>query len=62
MTLVPMIDENGQLTDGSFVKAHMGCINRFKEGKCKSFYESKIKEGTEGFFKCPCGMSSFLFH
>ncbi|OWV16838.1 hypothetical protein B7990_11160 [Fibrobacter sp. UWB4] len=62
MILVPMIDENDQLTDGSFVKAHMGCINRFREGKCKSFYDSKRNEGTEGFFKCPCGMTAFLFH
>lgn len=61
MFLLPTIDENGNFTDGSMIKAHLNCATCFKVGRCKNFYDSLKRKNVEGFYMCPNGMTTYLF-
>lgn len=60
MSLLPYLDSNKTIIDGSYIKALSFCKENCKRDKCKTFYESLIIEKKEGIYKCPYGLSVCL--
>lgn len=56
-----MLNSNGEIEDGSYIRAIDFCQRNCNKGKCKSFY-SNIKSAplSSGFVTCPYGMSVYI--
>lgn len=59
LSLLPKY-ENGEIIDGTFIKAYQYCLQNCKKGKCISFYNKIICDARTGFFQCPCGMTVYF--
>ena len=57
MSLLPYLDSNKKIIDGSYIKALSFCKENCQSDKCKNFYESLVIQQKEGFYKCPFGLS-----
>lgn len=57
MKLLPTIDENNSIHDGSFIKALDYCKRNCNKGKCRLFYNALRNAGEIGLFTCPKGFS-----
>lgn len=61
MKLVPLLNSNGEIEDGSYIRALDFCQRNCNKGRCKIFYDN-IKSGplSSGFLTCPYGMSVYV--
>lgn len=59
MHLLPYLNENNELQDGSYIKALSFCKGKCQSDKCQSFYRSLESEKKEGFHTCPYGLSAY---
>lgn len=56
-----MLNSNGEIEDGSYIRALDFCQRNCNKGKCKSFYSSiKSSPLSSGFVTCPYGMSVYV--
>lgn len=61
MKLVPQLNLNGEIEDGSYIHALDFCQRNCIQGKCKAFYDKiKSEPFSSGFLTCPYGMSVYV--
>ena len=59
MSLLPYINDNGEIKDGTLFQALPFCKSHCTKEKCKSFYENMLK-ADPGFHCCPYGLSTYI--
>ena len=60
MSLLPYINNDGVLEDGTYIHLLPFCKNNCKKEKCVAYYE-RLKNCHSGSFSCPYGLSSFVY-
>ena len=60
MSLLPFINADGTLEDGTYIHLLQFCKNNCNKEKCQNHYES-LKSCHSGSFICPYGLSSFIY-
>ena len=60
MSLIPYLDSDINIVDGTYIKALLFCKDNCQKGKCKDFYEDLLTDAENGFYKCPYGLSVYL--
>ena len=60
MSLLPFINTAGTLEDGTYIHLLPFCKNNCDKEKCQKYYEG-LKSCHGGSFRCPYGLSSFIY-
>ena len=57
MILLPYLNTENKLCDGSYIKALSFCKKNYHNGRCQLFYKEVVNK-KDGFYKCPYGLSA----
>lgn len=60
MSLIPYLDSNNKIVDGTYIKALSFCKENCQKEKCKDFYKFLYTSMDDGIYKCPYGLSVYL--
>lgn len=60
MSLLPYLDSEGKLVDGTYFRLLPFCLKQCATGKCKEFY-ANLQTAKPGSYCCPYGLSAYVY-
>ena len=60
MYLIPTLNNNNEIIDGTYIKALGFCKKNCKNGKCLDFYVGLSEKPIDAFYRCPYGLSVYI--